>query len=379
MNTVRTRQLGMALALIALVALTGCTTQKPVAQPAHTHPPRPVATASATPEAVQPGSRIALACDQLLSPSALGYAGTTAPSSGYSLDSVRLGLGDTITASAMQEGVRHCVWGNGTDEAQYGPTAMVTVLVDHSEDAASTIAGLLSSGSTTLGIGDASAGRCDDDPLFCSAQAEVGPVWFFVGFSGQPSGTPLSHDQATALLSAAAHSVATALAATSPAAAWKPSPTAWSITDCSSLGGAAALTQQFGAGSWISGNGTGDEDTPLTLAFNADRLNCSWDSTATAADGTSPTFSFEVVRGADWVWPYLGKTPDTTSTAVVVPGATQAAYRCQQVDSSKYCWADAIVDGSWVQLMFNYGGSYATQDHTTAALAAIVAAHQPAA
>ena len=55
----------------------------------------------------------------------------------------------------------------------------------------------------------------------------------------------------------------------------------------------------------------------------------------------------QIVPGAEWVEPQLESSAGVTSIPLTVPGATNAAYRC---DAYPSCWADAIIDHSWVQV-----------------------------
>ena len=97
------------------------------------------------------------------------------------------------------------------------------------------------------------------------------------------------------------------------------------------------------ADQWIS---PGDEN-PINGWATRDAVftNCAYEwSNAPVNQGMVVV---QVLPGAEWIWPQLESSAGVTSTPLTVPGATGAAYRC---DTYPRCWADAIIDHSWVQV-----------------------------
>jgi len=319
-------------------------------------------------------------CTELLDPAALGFGPLTPPDGdgAYRPEDGVYPLGANVV-SAMQAQVKRCSWTNGTEESQYGPLITVTVLADHSDAAASTIASERSAGGADLGVGDRSSGSCGDgESSECDADVMVGTLWVSIEMRLDPDHPAQSRAAANDTLIAAAKHVVGKLGGATPAAAWKApeSSVSWPDLPCSALGGDVQLKDRLGAGEWKNADDPAGPDGALSTALNEDTLSCRWaaaDSTK-RSDGTDPSFGVQIVQGGGWIWPHLGTgLPKETSTPIDVQGAKAAAYRCYDVGST-YCWGEAVYDNSLVQLAFDYP-PFTGKDTTTAALAAVIAAH----
>ena len=93
-------------------------------------------------------------------------------------------------------------------------------------------------------------------------------------------------------------------------------------------------------------NGPGDEN-PIDRWSSRQAVfyYCAWKWPK--VDTNDGLLIVQIVPGAEWVEPQLESSAGVTSIPLTVPGATGAAYRC---DSYPRCWADAIIDHSWVQV-----------------------------
>ena len=124
-----------------------------------------------------------------------------------------------------------------------------------------------------------------------------------------------------------------------------------------------------GPGSVNDWNAPGDENTINQWVTRPTVFyNCAWEWKN--APVNQDMLVVQIVPGGEWVLPQLETSPGVTSTPLTVPGATAAAYRC---DTYPRCWADAIIDHSWVQISGTSNGIPGIQDKMTKALTALAA------
>jgi hypothetical protein len=99
------------------------------------------------------------------------------------------------------------------------------------------------------------------------------------------------------------------------------------------------------------GNGAGNEDLAWNWAVYSSSMlyNCGWQwGDPGAPGGVWHLLAVHVVPGAEWIWSQLLTAPTVTSTRITVPGATDAYYRCDTGNGT--CWADALVNHTWIQV-----------------------------
>jgi hypothetical protein len=346
----------VAIGIVAVVALSGCTTG------VATKVPIPTATASAAPTPTSPAltapqPRVTVPCSGLVDAPALsaiasGIALTVPPGGPY-----------PESAAAEQAGLLNCQW-NRPGQAQYALS--ISVLADAR-------AGYDQSpvpGSSPLGLGSESSYSCADPgfSISCTASILVGRYWAYVlvGDTGR------SAVQSSDILRGVARSLVTHLTqAGDPAPAWTMPTTAWSpVKTCTQLGAAVSMADVFasasvaiGVGDW---NGSGNEDLAwewtVSPSSSSSYYNCAWQGDSSSNPALVVA---QVVPGAEWIWNQLAAVPNVTSTKISVPRATAAYYRC---DAHGYCWADAMADHSWIQVTLTNSNSPGEEATLTKAL-----------
>lgn len=352
------RLAGIAIALIAVVGLAGCAAPSAAASKPSTtvtgDVPTPTPTAVA---AIAPQSRIPLDCPALVDPQALA---ALAPQLAYTPDgpdSMTYQLGALLD----QAQTLNCKW---RTPGVNGSSVTIRVVADGRAGYDKTYW----SGKTSIGVGDESWGLCDSVSPYCEASVVAGDYWFSLAlgfFSTQVNASEILHNMAA--------SVAARLdAAGSPLPLWQAPQTKWvPATSCEDLGKAVPLTDVMepGPATATGWNKPGDMD-PVSLWAEADPdyYNCVWQWTG--PDTNQGMLIVQIVPGSGWVESRLASEAGVTSTPLTVPGATAAAYRC---DTASNCWADAIIDHSWVQLNVVMSGIPDVQARLTKALTALAA------
>ncbi|NEN04303.1 hypothetical protein G3T36_00300 [Diaminobutyricibacter tongyongensis] len=294
--------------------------------------PTPTPTSAAI---VAPTSRIPLGCATIVDQPAIAAVEST----------LTLTPTDPIsppyTRQVMREqaGNLNCYWDTPDQRTD---SASLTV----SADARAGLALTNRTDAPSLGVGDASWAYCGPKGG-CAASVVAGDYWFDIQI-GQISNSKLAPVD---VVRAIAESVVSHLAAAGPALpAWQPPATMWSpVVSCKDLGAAVPMSDVMAPGPASSAdqwNGPGDESPINNWTTRSEAFyNCAWDWTN--APVNQDMLIVQIVPGGEWVLPELESSPGVTSTPMTVPGATAAAYRC---DGYPRCWADAIIDHSWVQL-----------------------------
>jgi hypothetical protein len=348
-----------AVVSVALVGLGGCAVAPVVAD--KTSPPTQRSTPVPTPTAaaiVAPSTRIPVGCAALVDPAVIGafdpalaLSESAPPSRPY-----------TRAVARQQAGLLECVWSTP------GATDSVDITVAAGPDV---VAGFWQHGGpdtiAPFRVGDPSWGFCYKSTS-CQASVIAGDYWVSI-ITGAVTTTA---QQPMEVLRGLATSVITALTgAGAPLPAWTPPTTVWSpVVSCADLGAAVPMNDVMAAGPGVASdwNGPGDEN-PIDqwTTRNSVFYNCAWQwSAAPVNDGL---LVVQIVPGAEWVEPQLESSAGVTSVPLTVPGATDAAYRCD----SNSCWADAIIDHSWVQLSGVTNSLPDAQAKLTRALTALAA------
>ena len=350
------RAWAVAAGLIVVTSLGGCA----IAPAAGGKTPPPAAHATSTPAGaavVAPKSRIPLDCAGVADPAAVAAVDPALVTAASTASAPTIG-----DAAARQAGDLSCHWSAG------GATVTSFLAIAVSPDPAAGVADAAQEQMKPLGIGASSWGSCSEGDG-CRASVVSGGYWFYVDFGPGASGQRTPDDVLRGLVTSVMGKLT---AAGAPLPAWTPPTTVWSpAATCSDLGAAVPMTDVMASGAGAAGqwNAPGDDD-PIDQSATSDAVftNCAYQwSDAPANQGT---LIVQVLPGAEWVWPQLEKATGVTATALTVPGATAAAYRCETGTS---CWADAIIDHSWVHVSTTSTVLPDAQGKLTAALTALAA------
>ncbi|WP_426520649.1 hypothetical protein ACPPVQ_08740 [Diaminobutyricibacter sp. McL0618] len=334
----RIRVGALAVGLIGVVVLSGCAvapaaSTKTSPPTSASSPPTPTPTPAAI---VAPTSRIPLDCSAIVDPTAIAAIEPTLTLTATDP------LSPPYTRQVMweQAGNLTCYWDTPDKRTD---SATLTV----SGDAADGLEVTKRSDVPSLDVGDASWGVCGPKGAGCAASVVAGGYWFDIQIGQITNNKQSSIDVVRAL----AASVASHLAAAGPALpAWQPPPTIWSpVISCKDLRAALPMTDVMAPGPATSvnqWNGPGDESPINNWTTRSEAFyNCAWDWTNTPAN--EGTLVVQIVPSGEWVLPQLESSPGVMSTPLTVSGATASTYRCA---ADRGCWADAIIDHSWVQV-----------------------------
>lgn len=363
---VRGRWFGVAVAVgLVAVVLTGCSSPAPLKTPA----PKAVPSATATPVAqdadTAPSTRFYTTCASLLDPSQVGDGLTLLPSSPATWPA---------GVAAEQAALLDCTWTDGTSVGagtSTSPIVSVSAVPDAAAAAQNEIAGALAKDATAsdLGLGEASAGSCVLQPLYCTASVLQNGAWIRIELGGDLSHVPTS-SQAAALASLKTISAGVIAQLGQAGPAWKAPASTWSPAPaCSTLTADPSAALGVGTGSWRDWNRPGDEDLVRMYAgYDTGWLsNCAWQDPK-----ASPTtaVALQIVADGAWVWDRVTTATGVTSEPLTVAGADKAAYLCT---SSGYCNADAIADHTWFEVTFMSTDVADATQKLAAVLASVIA------
>lgn len=351
----------VTVGVVLSIALAGCTAPEPPpkAHPAVEVTPSPTPT---VPAITAPKPSVPLTCDQLVPQTVLN---SLAPGLSLTNQDTRLWIGSAV---ARQAGVLACEW---SQQGATRPALTISVVSDGKAGFDASLTKAFSS----LGLGDASGGECDGsvDVTGCTASVLVGRYWAYL----ITNETGLTTKQADTTLRAIAGSTADQLSrAGDPVAGWAMPSTVWSpVRSCGQLASGVSMADVFTSSAPATAeewNGSGNEDAAWVWAVYSSHssfYNCAWSWPGAKEEDAqnNALLISQIVPGAEWAWPLLAAQPDVTSIAMTVPGADAAFYRCQAGTSS--CWADALVNHSWIQATLTSSATDHPVDVLTRALA----------
>lgn len=352
-----------AVLIVAVLAVAGCSTATPVADPTSpapfsSAPATPTATATPTPEPVvydRIPTRVPLECDELLTDEQVSAA-LGIPSSEISPYDNPMSNG---RMSLLQAGVLQCNWQSPTTvgmDAKY--RLSVDVLADAKEEFAESDidrehADLLGAGSFV---------RCSDQEIVrqCEGEFQVDGYWttFSFGRELENSAEDKNHKPALALGKALRSALGEAGTPLAPYVIPGDALTAWD--SCSILDANKKIRSALDSPKLVDpeAENWGDYNYMLTtLGFDRGGLTtCTWrqKNTLESPEGQVRQFTVQMIPGAGWAWDEARDfrlANDEKVELVDAEGADEAVISCS---SEVNCTLAALVDGSYLEVVMSF-------------------------
>ena len=352
-----------AVLIVAVLAVAGCSTATPVADPTSpapvsSAPATPTASATPTPEPVayeRIPTRIPLECDDLLTAeqiaTALGIAASDISPYDNPMSNGRIGI--------LQAGVLQCNWQSPATEGEDAKYHMtVEVLADAKTEFAESdlnrkVADLLGAGSFV---------RCTNQETvrLCEGEFQVDGYWTTFSFSREPENSAADKDHKPALTVGKALRSALGEAGTPLAPYVIPADALAAWDSCSVLDAKKKIRSALGSPKLINPEGDSSHDGNYmltTLAFDRGGFtSCTWrqNDPYESPTGQVRQFTVRMIPGAGWAW---DEARDDVlehgqgAELVDVDGADEAVVSCS---SGVDCTLVALVEDSYVEVVMSF-------------------------